>query len=92
VAHGLETMKRLNDAACEAVPTTELPACIEHRFTYHESSPDNCAKFKMIRSRAKEIAELIHATCPKSHEKSVAIDHLDSCVMFANASIARYGK
>ncbi len=63
---------------------------LANRFTYHppkdETTINNYAE---IRNNALNLAVLINARCPDSSEKSLAITHLEDCVMWANASIAR---
>lgn len=62
---------------------------IENNFSYHSPKEGQQEKYVSIRENAKELAYLIEETCPNSREKSVAITNLETCVMWANASIAR---
>lgn len=62
---------------------------IEKRFTYHPPKDGQPAKYKALRAKAKELAELIIETVPASREQSEAITCLETSVMFANAGIAR---
>lgn len=62
---------------------------IENNFTYHAPKADQPAKYGDIRDEAKKLAHLINRHCPESREKSVAITHLETAVMWANAAIAR---
>lgn len=64
---------------------------IEKRFTYHSPKADQPQRYKALREKSKELAKLINESCPDSREKSVAFTELESCVMWANASIARNG-
>lgn len=59
------------------------------RFTYHAPQPGQQAKYTAIRDKARELAELISASCPTSREELLAITALEECVMWANAAIAR---
>lgn len=61
----------------------------ESRFTYHAPKDGQPERYVAIRSKARELATLIESACPDSKERTVAIDKLDECVMWANASIAR---
>ncbi len=62
---------------------------IENNFMYHAPKEGQPGKYVKIREKAKDLAYLIEALCPNSREKSVAITHLETSVMWANASIAR---
>lgn len=62
---------------------------IENTFTYHPPKADQPERYEAIRSKAKELAELIELSCPTSREKSLAFTKLEESVMWANASIAR---
>ena len=62
---------------------------IENRFTYHAPKDGQPERYAAIRDKAKELARLIESECPSSRERSVSINKLDECVMWANASIAR---
>lgn len=62
---------------------------LEKRFTYHPPKGDQAERYKNIRDIARLFAEDLNRFCPESREKSLAITHLEECVMWANASIAR---
>ena len=62
---------------------------IERNFTYHAPKPGQVEKYAAIRARAKELALLISEVTPASREQSVALTHLETAVMWANAAIAR---
>jgi hypothetical protein len=62
---------------------------VEHRFTYHAPKDGQPERYVAIRNRAKELALLIESECPSSRERTIAVNKLDECVMWANASIAR---
>lgn len=64
-------------------------AQIERNFTYHAPKDDQPARYTQLRAKAKELAELIVAITPASREQSVALTHLETAVMWANAGIAR---
>lgn len=61
----------------------------ENIYKYHAPKEGQAEKYEVIRAKAKELAETIAALCPDSRERSVAFTHLESGVMWANASIAR---
>lgn len=63
---------------------------IHNRYSYHAPTAGQPELYERIRSKARELAELINAECPDQRtEKFRAIDALDEVVMLANASIAR---
>jgi hypothetical protein len=62
---------------------------IENRFSYHSPKGDQPQRYENIRAHAKALAEVIVNFTPESREQALALTHLDSVVMFANASIAR---
>jgi len=61
---------------------------IENTFTYHKPFGDQPARYEALRASAKELAQLIQASCPESREKSLAFTNLQQAIMWANASIA----
>lgn len=61
---------------------------LEQIFTYHAPGPKQQEKYIKLRAKAKELAMLINEVCPESREKSVAITHIQTVSMFANAAIA----
>lgn len=62
---------------------------IESDFTYHPPTEEQVVKYNAIRTKAKTLALLLAEQCPYSRELSLALTHLESVVMFANAAIAR---
>lgn len=61
---------------------------IETTFTYHAPFGDQPARYRDIREKAKELAQMINDHCPESREKSLALTNLQQATMWANASIA----
>lgn len=62
---------------------------IENNFTYHAPKEGQAEKYVKIREQAKALALLLVDLCPNSRERAVAITELETCVFWANASIAR---
>lgn len=62
---------------------------LENIYKYHKPKDGQNEKYEAIRFKAKELAELIQSECPDSRERSVAFTHIETAVMWANASIAR---
>lgn len=63
-----------------------------NRFTYHAPQGDQVKLYEALRGEALIFARLIVRSCPSSPERDASLTHLDACVMFANASIARSQK
>lgn len=61
---------------------------LENAFTYHAPKGDQPARYQAIRSKARELAELILANTPPCADQTAAIRKLRECVMTANAAIA----
>lgn len=64
---------------------------LENRFTYHPPRDGQTATYEGLRSMALTYARTIDQAAPDSREKSLALTHLEECVMWANAAIARNG-
>ena len=62
---------------------------LENRFRYHAPAPAQAERYVKLRATALTLAKLIVESCPSSPERSTSLTHLDSCIMFANAAIAR---
>lgn len=65
---------------------------ITNWFTYHTPTPEQLPKYEAIRSKARELAEVLIANTPTSADQSAAIRLLREAVMTANASIACGGQ
>lgn len=67
---------------------------VNNRFTYHAPVPElgQTERYVRIRDAARSFAGLLITNCPESRELSIAITHLDTVVMNANAAIARNEK
>lgn len=62
---------------------------LDNIYKYHAPREGQQQKYEAIRAKAKELAQLIDRECPDSRERSVAFTHIETAVMWANASIAR---
>jgi hypothetical protein len=62
---------------------------IDNRFTYHPPIGDQQERYVALRAKAKELAEMIYTLTPQSREQAVALTHLETASMWANAAIAR---
>lgn len=58
-------------------------------FTYHTPQENQIPRYNQIRDMAREFAVDLTRFCPGSRELSLALTHLEECVMFANAAISR---
>jgi len=57
-------------------------------FTYHPPSPDDAAKYLLIRDAALEFATVIRDNTPESPDQTAALRKIREAVMTANAAIA----
>lgn len=62
---------------------------IDNIFTYHAPKNDQPERYILLRNSARSLAISITEFCPKSRERSLALTHLETAIMFANAAIAR---
>lgn len=62
---------------------------LDNNFVYHAPKPGQPERYAELRAEAKAFAEYLSHMCPVSRELSVAITHLETCVFWANAAIAR---
>lgn len=58
-------------------------------YTYHAPIGTQQKRYESLREKGKELAALILESTPKSREQSVALTHLETAIMWANAAIAR---
>jgi hypothetical protein len=63
---------------------------IENNFTYHAPKEGQQEKYVAIRTKAKELAQLLLDMCPESRERSIALTEIETAVFWANAAIARH--
>jgi hypothetical protein len=62
---------------------------LDNIYKYHAPKEGQQEKYEQIRAKGKELAELVTKLCPDSRERSIALTHLETANMWANASIAR---
>ena len=62
---------------------------IERRFRFHKSTEEQLVRHEQVRNLAMAYAHKLAELCPESRELSLALTHLETAVMFANAAIAR---
>ena len=70
-------------------PDAKTLAQIHNNFRYHPPLPGQTERYEEIRAVGKHFALLLSADCPPSRELSVALTHVETAVMWANAAIAR---
>lgn len=61
-------------------------------FRYHPPTGGKAAKHEAVREGCLKLAIELSNLCPESRELSMAITHLDQCMMAANAAVARYAE
>jgi hypothetical protein len=64
-----------------------MPFNVAGVFQYHKPFGTQAERYSQLREKAKELAELIEASCPESREKALAFTNLQQSVMWANAAI-----
>ena len=67
------------------------PTNIAAVFTYHPPTADQPVRYEVIRTKARELAEVILANTPACADQQAALRLLRESVMTANASIALQG-
>lgn len=67
----------------------KMNARLENDFTYHAPKDDQQERYISLREWAKGFAIHIVRNTPQSREQSVALTHLEECIFYANAAIAR---
>lgn len=63
---------------------------LEHRFQFHPADAQNTKdQHQAVRAACLNCAQEINDYVPDGREKSLAIEHLETAMMFGNAGIAR---
>lgn len=62
---------------------------LDNIYKYHSPKEGQQQKYENLRAKAKELATMIDELCPEGRERDVAMEKLETSVMWANASIAR---
>lgn len=62
---------------------------IDKRFRFHKMSDETKSKSEKTSDAIRCLADTIDLYCPESREKSLALTHLEECMFWANASLAR---
>lgn len=61
---------------------------LDNWYAYHPPTPEQVEKYQAIRAKAKELAELFHASAPPSADTTAAHRKLRDTVMAMNLAIA----
>lgn len=65
---------------------------LEHRFTYHAPRDETQVEtYRRVRAAGLALAREIAACAPECDERKVALNQVDTAVMWANAAVARHG-
>lgn len=56
---------------------------IDKPYAYHKPSPTGLNKINELRAIFSEVERIIHANCPDSRQKSIAITNLETTAMWA---------
>lgn len=71
------------------IPSESDAKKLENNFKYHAPKGDQADRYVEVRALAHGLAKSLVHLCPSSRELSLALTHLEECVMWANAAIAR---
>lgn len=73
------------------IPDSPVPddLNVDRNFRWHPPGPQQIERYGEIRGRARRFARFLTETCSDNRELREALKNLESCVMWANASIAR---
>lgn len=64
-------------------------AQIENNFRFHPPMAGQSEMAAALRSKAREMAYVIHDICPPSREKQIAMQHLEQAMFYAEAAFKR---
>lgn len=64
---------------------------IDRVFTYQPPDDEQVAKYRNIRMKAQELAEVIIANTPSCADQQAAVRHVREAMMTANAAVALKG-
>lgn len=81
----------MSDAITTRYEPTEQTTreALRNRFLHHAPKNDQAPRYEAIREGCLALAEGIVQYTPPSREQSLALTHLETAMMFANAAIAR---
>lgn len=66
------------------------PDDIAHRFAFHAATTDEKRDaHTSIRQACRRLADQLNEQIPEGREKSLAITHVETAMMWANAALAR---
>ena len=87
----IRSLEEKDRAVRGGVTNLSLSDKIETLFTYHKPEGLDPMHYDAIRSKAKELAQVICDHTPVGADQSAAIRKLRECVMTANAAVALKG-
>lgn len=61
---------------------------INNVFSYHKLNEEQQNRCSRMREVAKVFADVVQSETPASREQSIALTHIQTALMFANAAIA----
>lgn len=76
------------DSEIKTVYLNRISEDISKFFSYHAPKGDQQVRYEELRSKGKELADLICRYCPPSADTTAALRKLREAIMTANASIA----
>jgi len=85
----MEDLNQVSNEAKQLLPRIKQSLDLQNRFTYHKPFGNQPERYELLRSRARELAELIVDNTPMSREQSLALTKLEECTFWSNSAIAR---
>jgi hypothetical protein len=93
-------LEAMSDGNAEKVAPTTKPKpappaydeLLDALFTYHKPDEYQIAHYAAVREKAREMAQVIHDSCPPSADRTAAMRQLQDTVMTANRAIALQGR
>lgn len=76
----------------EGQDDTFVTELLDDLFTYHSPGVDQIPLYAAVRTKAREMAQVIHDSCPPSADRTAAMRQLQDTVMTANRAIALQGR
>src|SRR3954471_3335033 len=69
--------------------TVQMQEQLDKTYKYHSPIYDQPERYEMLRKEGQRLALKIVKNSPPSREQSLALTHLEECIFYVNAAIAR---
>lgn len=88
----LASGKPVTTASDAGTESTDYGELLNDLFTYHKPDEEQIPLYAAVREKAREMAQVIHDSCPPSADRTTAMRQLQDTVMTANRAIALDGR